>query len=186
MSEPRTKGVGFRNHVVHLGRLRGEAVVERTLGLFDAPLAQQLRERLFFSDEWYPLAWLAQLHAAARAATGEGTELARRLGYESVRGDLRGLYSVFLLVVSPTFVIGKSAKLFSTYYDTGTMSVEPVDRTCVKARWVGCAGFDENLWTDVLGGCEAAMDAAGAKGLKLTILDGGGRSDGLRIEARWR
>jgi hypothetical protein len=186
MPEPRTKGIGFRTLIPILRSLRGEETVAATLARLAPALAEQLRENLFFSDQWYPLSWFAQFHAAAREVTGEGAQLSREIGFEAVRGDLRGVYSVFLLVVSPSFILGKAPKLFSTYFDTGKMTVEPIDRNNARAAWVGCAGFGDDLWNRVVGGCEAALTAGGAKGLKMVVRDGGGRSDGMLVEATWR
>jgi hypothetical protein len=119
--------------------------------------------------------------------TGAGPELSRQLGYESVKDDLSGVYRIFILVVSPQFLLARAPRLFGNYYDTGAMHVLEAEPGRGRARWSGCAGFDHGLWQDVLGGCEAALVAAGAQDLTLTVTAGGGDADHtMDIEGRWR
>jgi hypothetical protein len=185
--EPQTKGIGFRNFVTCLGRLKGPGAVAAMLAALPADLAGQLRDELLFSGNWYPLAWYRELHRAAQQATGAGPELARAIGYESVKADLSGIYKIFILVVSPQFLLARAPRLFGNYYDTGTMTVLEAERGRARARWSGCAGFDANVWQDILGGCEAALHAAGAKELVFDTITGGGDADQtLEVTARWQ
>jgi hypothetical protein len=187
MAEPRAKGVNFRTFVKVLRKMRGERIAEAALDLAPSELARSFRAGLVFSGNWYPLAWYAALHQAAQKATGAGPELARAIGLEAVRDDLSGIYRIFLLVVSPEFVLGKAPLLFSTYYDTGTMTVTDPARGRARAQWHGCAGFDRNLWLDVEGSCQAGLEAAGARDVTFTVLAGGGDGDTtMELEARWR
>jgi len=56
-----------------------------------------------------------------------------------------------------------------------------------RGRCVGCAGFDANLWAYLLGGSEAVLVAAGARDLKLSVLEGGRDGDAsLVFEGTWR
>ena len=187
MGEPRAKGVNFRTFVKVLRKLRGERITEATLDLAPSELARNFRAGLVFSGNWYPLSWYADLHRAAQKATGAGPELARTIGLEAVRDDLSGIYRIFLLVVSPEFVLGKAPLLFNTYYDTGTMAVGESSRGWARARWTGCTGFDRNLWLDVEGSCQAGLEAAGAKDVAIKVTSGGGDGEtAMELEARWR
>jgi hypothetical protein len=187
MTEPRAKGVNFRTFIKMLRKLRSDRVAESTLDLAPAELARSFRAGLVFSGNWYPLSWYADLHRAAQQAAGAGPELARTIGLEAVRDDLSGIYRIFLLVVSPEFVLGKAPLLFNTYYDTGTMTVTDAARGHARAQWRGCAGFDQNLWLDVEGSCQAGLEAAGARDVAFTVLAGGGDGDAtMELEARWR
>jgi hypothetical protein len=187
MGEPRAKGVNFRTFVKTLRRLRGDHIAEATLDLAPAELAHTFRAGLVFSGNWYPLDWYAELHRAAQKATGAGPELARTIGYEALKDDLSGIYRIFLLVVSPEFVISKAPLLFSTYYDTGTMSVSEATRGRARAQCGGCTGFSRNLFLDVQGGCQAGLEAAGARDVVITLVSGGGDGDtGMELAAGWR
>jgi hypothetical protein len=187
MAEPRAKGVNFRTFIKILRKLKGDRVAEATLDLAPAEFARSFRAGLVFSGNWYPLAWYADLHRAAQKAAGAGPELARTMGLESVKDDLSGIYRIFLLVVSPEFVLSKSPLLFSTYYDTGTMSVTEATRGRARAQLTGCTGFDKNLFLDVQGSCQAGLEAAGARDVVITPTAGGGDGDtSMEMEARWR
>jgi hypothetical protein len=140
-----------------------------------------------FSGNWYPLAWYADLHRAAQKAAGAGPELARTIGLEATKDDLSGIYRIFLLVVSPEFVLSKAPLLFNTYYDTGTMAVSEAMRGRARAQFSGCTGFDRNLWLDLQGSCQAGLEAAGARDVVISLTAGGGDGDAtMEIEARWR
>jgi hypothetical protein len=43
----------------------------------------------------------------------------------------------------------------------------------VRVEFTECHGFDQNMWLDVSGGCEAVLEAAGAKSVRLHIESGG-------------
>jgi hypothetical protein len=187
MGEPRAKGVNFRTFVKVLRKMRGDRIAEATLDLAPDELARSFRAGLVFSGNWYPLAWYAALHRAAQKATGAGPDLARTIGHEAVKDDLSGIYRIFLLVVSPEFVLGKAPLLFNTYYDTGVMTVTDTARGRARAQWAGCAGFDRNLWQDLVGSSQAGLEAAGAKDVVLNVPTGGGDGDtAMELEARWR
>jgi len=186
MEEPMAKGICFRSFLKALGRLRGERPVAATVDLLQGELRTHIKNGLILSGNWYPLAWYSALHRAAQEATGEGVELARLIGKEATRDDLTGIYRIFLLVASPEFVISKAPLLFGTYYNTGAMQVSHIGKGRARAYWLGCRGFDRNIWSDVLGGSQAALEAAGAKDVLFTVISGGADGDeSMEIEARW-
>ncbi|MFH0901806.1 MAG: hypothetical protein V2A73_14345 [Pseudomonadota bacterium] len=186
MAQPQTKGLSFRSFLKSLSRLRGESAVGATLSNIAPRVGQQLREGLIFSGNWYPLSWYRDLHAAAQSATDEGLELARAIGFDSVRDDLSGIYRIFLLVVSPEYVLSKASLLFGTYFDTGRMEIVESSRGRARARWTGCSEFNKNIWADVTGGCEAAIRAAGARSVRIDLLSGGNNGDSaMELEAHW-
>lgn len=187
MGEPAYKGIGFRNFVSCLRQLRGDAAVAATLAAVDPELGRQLREELLFSGNWYPLAWFRELHRAAQQVTGAGPELARQIGYGTVKNDLAGVYRIFVLVASPQFLIGRAPRLFANYFDHGRLTVLESDALTAHARWTGCAGFDANVWSDVLGGCVAALEAAGAREVRLDVTRGGRDGDAeMELTAGWK
>jgi len=187
MAEPRAKGVTYRTSINTLRQPRGDRVAEATLDLAPAEFTRSFRSGLVFSGNWYPLSWYTDLHRAAQKVTGEGPDLARTMGFEATRDDLSGIYRIFLLVVSPEFVISKAPLLFNTYYDTGTMEVTDATRGRARARWTDCVGFDHNLWLDVQGSCQAGLEAAGARDVVINPLSGAGDGDlRMELEARWR
>jgi hypothetical protein len=89
-------------------------------------------------------------------------------------------------VLSPQTLLGMSQRVFSTYYDTGTFVIVESRGGFVHARATGCVGWDESMWSELIGSCESLLEIAGAKHVRLRALDGGRDGDAsLNVEARW-
>ncbi len=89
-------------------------------------------------------------------------------------------------LISPQALVGMSQRVFNTYYDTGSFAIEESRRGFIRAKCTGCVGFDENMWSEVAGSCESLLEIAGAKFIRLRIVNGGGdQSDAAEMEARW-
>ena len=181
------KGVGIRSFLRALEEVHGGATIELTLERADAECAASIREGRVLPPGWYPIECLRSLHAAAQEATGAGPELSRRLGNAAMRADFRGVYRIFLVVLSPESLVSKSARVFSTYYTRGAMHVSEKARGFVRVSFADCVGFDRNLWSDVVGSSEAGLELCGAKDIRFETLRGGGDGDDFfEIEVRWR
>jgi hypothetical protein len=187
MGEPRVKGVILRDYVRFMQAEHGDAALDATLRGVSSDLGTALREGHIFTGNWYPIAWYRDLHAAGRRATGLGLELARAKGAYGILQNLHGIYKIFILVTTPAFLISRAGRLFNNHYELGTLEVVQAIHGRAEAQWSGCAGFDENLWQGVIGGCEAALKVAGAAELRVEILAGGRTGDeDLRIVATWQ
>ena len=163
-----------------------EQVAADALAALPPDLGNRIKAGTLLTGNWYPLTWYLEMHRAARKVTGAGPELARTLGFENTMDDLKGVYRIFIKMLSPQFVISKSTFLFNAYYDTGKMEVVDAVERSARARWTGCAGFDQNLWQDVIGGSEAGMVLSGAKDIHIDIVSGGKDGDDhLEVHARW-
>jgi hypothetical protein len=186
MAEPQTKGINFGSFTRTLARLKGDHVLADTLAALPPDLGGRLRVGTLLTGNWYPLSWYLDLHRAARRVTGAGPEFARTVGYENTLDDLKGVYRIFIKMLSPQFVISKSTFLFNTYYDTGKMTVTDAVAGSALAHWSGCTGFDHNLWQDILGGSQAGLVLSGARDIQLETLSGGKDGDDfLEVRARW-
>ncbi|MGE0324236.1 MAG: hypothetical protein AB7K71_14460 [Polyangiaceae bacterium] len=188
---PQIKGLSTRSVFQALATLRGPevgtAVIER---LGQSAQTQQLGELLrlggILASTWYPLEWHGQLMRAIRQVTGEGPELIWALGRESTAADLSSVHKLFMGLLAPHTVLSISPRLFGNYYDTGTVAVTESRKGYGLVEWTGCRGFDANLWTEILGGCEALLDAAGAQSIEIQRLQGGANNqDFMRASASW-
>jgi hypothetical protein len=184
--QPRVKGIVFRTTTMTFAKLTSQGTVDRAMSLTSEPLRSSLRGRLILSSAWYPLDWYKQWLHAMRDAHRSGSEFIKTVVREGVLHDLGGVYRIFLLVMSPEGVIPRASRLFSTYYDTGAISVEVSRPGMSRVRCTGCTGFDELLWQSVIGGAEAALIAAGAKHVRFHTLEGGKDGDDFFCgEAHW-
>lgn len=189
--EPQIKGLSTRSVFQALTTLRGEHVASEVVEhLIGQQNTREFGEALHFggvvASTWYPLAWHAQLMRAIRHVTGEGPELVWALGRQSTASDLSTVHKIFLGLLAPHTVLNISPRLFGSYYDTGAVEVMEARKGFGRVEWRGCRGFDSNLWTEILGGCEALLDASGAKRIQIDRLQGGGNNqDFMRASASW-
>ena len=178
------KGLSLRNYPVTLASMRGDEVAAKMFACLSPKLRDAIHGGPIVAGGWYPVAWKRELHAAGREATGE-PRLAWTMGLEMTKRDLTGIYRVFLRVVSPQYVLSAGSRIFSTYFRRGTMRVVATRRGFVNVSFVDCVGFDRNMWLDVLGGCQATLEAAGASAVRLHIDRGGGDGDSETTATAW-
>lgn len=182
--ESQVKGLSLRNYLIVLGSLRGEDVAARAMAMLPDELRLALQGGAIVPMGWYPVAWNRELHDAGRRATGE-PRLARIMGNEMTKRDLVGVYRVFMRIASPQFVLAASGRIFSRYFRPGIMEVSERRRGFVLVNFKDCHGFDENMWHDVLGACEATIELAGAKSLRIHVEAGGKDGDTTMIITGW-
>jgi hypothetical protein len=178
------KGLSLRNYVPTLCAIRGDAVGEAVMASLSPPLRDALQTGKIVPSGWYPVAWKRELHAAGRSATGE-SRLAWVMGAEMTKRDLTGIYRAFLRVVSPRYVLSAGSRIFSTYLRPGSMRVVETRSGFVRVAFEECLGFDRNVWQDVLGGCQATLEAAGAKAVRLRYEQGAGDGDPSATAIAW-
>jgi hypothetical protein len=139
------------------------------------------------ATSWYPISWYLDALRAFRAANGDGPELVRQIGYQSVKRDMRSFHKmIFARIVSPQMLLSIAGRLFSSYYDTGTFQVVQSSRGYVWVRLDGCTGFDQNMWTEIYASCMCHLELAGAKEVRLRVKSGGHEGDtAMELEAHW-
>jgi hypothetical protein len=186
MAKPQTKGLQFRSFARSLRRLRGDAALAATIDFLPGELAAGLRYGTIVTGGWYPLEWYREVHAAAQRATGEGRELSREVAKAGVQDDFRGVYRLVTLALSPQAIFRWAPKVVTLYYDTGQLVIDAAEKGMVKGRFLGFAGFDRNLWEDMIGGVSGVMELAGAKNMAPRIASGGKEGDAdMTLEVRW-
>jgi hypothetical protein len=185
--EPRVKGVAFRSIDACFIELRGEAAHRRARELMHPDVLSSFTNGLMLAASWYPISWYRDVFRAFRAATGDGVELARQIGYASSQRDMKSIYKkLFAFIVSPQTLLGMSSRVFSTYYDTGKFEVLKSERGHVRTRCVGCLGWDQNMWIEITGSALAMLEIAGAKEVRLRVNSGGKDADTeMEMEAHW-
>jgi len=174
------KGLSLRNYPLVLAAIRGPEIAAKMMAELPVEIRQGLEDGLIVPSGWYPVAWKRELHKAGRRVTGE-PRLARLMGNEQTKRDLNGVYRAFIRIASPSFVLAASARMFSRYLRPGKMSVIDEGKGFARVLFEHCYDFDENMWNDVIGGCEAALEMTGVKIVRLNIEEGGGDGDSTTI-----
>jgi hypothetical protein len=184
--ENQIKGLALRNFVPVVESLLGDAAAKAVLAELPAPLRTAIETNEWIASAWYPLAWYREMHHVAQRATKSGPSLARRIGHESTRRDLTGVYRIFLSILQPQTLLNASSRVFGRYYAKGKMTVPEHRQGFARVRLDGCEGFDRNVFEDVIGGSMAGLEIAGAKNLRVHVVSGGTEGyTNLEVEARW-
>jgi hypothetical protein len=183
--DPKVKGVAFRSVYTSLAKLRGERVQRTALAQMSQPLHDGFSYGSIVTSGWYAIELYRELFHVIRDVTQEGKELVHEIGRQCTRDDMSGVYKMIARLISPGTLFSLSQRLFSSYYSVGTVVVES-RQGFTLARWSGCRGFDENMWTEVIGSCEQLLEIGGARNVRQRVLSGGGEADeSLELSAHW-
>lgn len=184
--EPNVKGVAFRSVLAALEALRGSEAVQKALDAMPGDVGNRLRGGTIVASGWYPISWYRAMFQGITRGLGEGRDLVRAIGTQCSDQDLRGVYRYILRVLSPQTVFSVSPRLFNNYYDTGAIEIIEGRKGHARARWHGCAGFDQNMWDEVYGSVRRILELSGATHVRMHILRGGSDGDDeLELQAYW-
>jgi hypothetical protein len=182
--ESEMKGLSLRNYPIVLASMRGDDVANKMMSLLSPGLRDSLAMGRITATQWCPVSWKRELHEAGARATGEPS-LARIMGREMTRRDLGGIYRAFVRLASPRQVLGAGSRIFGTYLRPGKYTATDIREGFARVEFSECYGFDQNMWLDVSGGCEAALEAVGCKSVRFRIESGGNNATTCSVIAWW-
>lgn len=180
------RGQTFRSLLGGVSSLCTAAQIAEVHARLPAELRTAL-DRDLASTAWYSLDWYRAIHRVVREVTGAGPELAKRLGREARQLDARGNYHFVLRYSSPEAIIRSVDKIAALYTEGVTFKFDPVEEEKGVRRAAfnySANGFDENLWSEVLGSMELLMESTGATEVHAICVDGG-KEDWLRGSVSW-
>jgi hypothetical protein len=117
------------------------------------------------ASSWYPMPlFLRFMQEAERQLEPKEPSVIRLMGAASAEYGIKGVYKIFFKVGSPEFIIGRAARVFGSYYDTGR--IEVVETASGKAV-LDLTGFEgaPQFCARILGWMERTVTMAGAKDL---------------------
>lgn len=139
------------------------------------------------ASSWYPMpAFLRFMQESERQLGRQEPDLVRNMGRASCDHGVTGVYRIFFRVGSPEFIIGRAARVFSSYYDTGELKVvESLDgRALVELR--GLEGSAPQFCERIYGWMQRTLELAGAKNLRSAHSSCLHRGDAVcRFEGTW-
>lgn len=183
---PKVKGIAFRSALRALEQLRGAPTVENTITAMSPELQSAIRYGTLIASGMYPVEWYRDLFSAIVTTTKETESLIREIGREAARLDMTGIYRHAFKLLSPQALFGLSARLYSNYYDTGSIVIVESRKGFAQARWTNCVGFDRNLWVEVIASAEMYLELAGATHIRMHIVSGAGPGDSAaEVQAHW-
>jgi hypothetical protein len=185
--EPQVKGTAIRGILGAIDRVCPPGTRKKLIALLPDQIAPAVEHESFLAAGWYPLAHMRSIFGAAMSATSRELDLVRELSRSATTDDFRGIYRLLTFVLSPEFLMRRSASVFGRYYDTGTLIVPVARAGYCEANYRGCAGFDRVLWEDALAGSAAVLEVCGAKQIRFSRVRGGEDGDvDCDVVAEWR
>lgn len=137
---------------------------EKAFAAVPPEYAERFRSGRFLVTETVPVGVLNRFTSAAAEAKGEDPELfARRAGRFAASEAMSGVYRLFALVLTPTALLSKASKIWSSLYARGDLRVESeaprealVKLVDFPSERIGCAR--------ITGWIERMMELTGEKG----------------------
>lgn len=188
MSPVQMKGQALRQYLSVIEHFYGAAMLERIIARTDVPEFRALWEKkALLPSSWYPITWSgALLHAALKELPQE-TDLPERVGAESARRNMQGIYAFLTRLVSPEFCIRQAPRVWGTYNRGTTLHSEILGPELARIRFSNGRGIDRVLWRAMLSGASQIFARAGAKQVQTSILAGGREADEeTLVEVRWK
>ncbi|MBC7174292.1 MAG: hypothetical protein H5U40_17740 [Polyangiaceae bacterium] len=168
--EVRVRGVAFLN-LLNAARVKGGVGLgDALLDRMPSQLASAIREKAFDPNAYRPVRELRDAHTALRDITGSGPEISREYARFVLEHETPLIFRVFLRSLTPDMLLPRAQGVFRRFYDRGELRILDRSRGSAVGEFRGCVGFNESLWLDVLGGCEGALIATGARDVRIAFV----------------
>lgn len=184
--EPHVRGVVLKTYREILHERFGAPGYESVLEAVQDETRGVLGD-MIIATEWYPNRMIVDLYETiVRVHYAGKPEGIRELGKISSQRDLRGVFKIFVVVVSPQYLVSKTASVWSRYFDHGKVEITDQRRGFCRGKFTGVQSRSEAFWQEILGSCIGAIEAAGGKNAVPAIVAGGTASDtSMEAEMRW-
>ncbi len=182
------KGTGFASATAALREVAGETAFTRMVATLP-PATQALVHKPPLPMTWVEAVRFAELlQAAARELLANDERRAQAAARVAMGNDLRGVYKIFIRLLSPTYVISRGAKMWDTYArNNGTMRSEAVGERAAEVHYDGIApelSFPM-YWAWQRGVLQAVGEATGIKNVRIETVSGGGHLGQCVLRASW-
>jgi len=164
----RVKGTAVISSLAYLKeRLGAEKYTQIFSGL--SVEAQAALGSTILPSNWYEFSHLLELMKRAEVHLPRGAKsMAWEMGRYSAESGLSTVYKIFFRVADVSFILKKTAQVFSNYYDSGTMETVSITD---KSALVSLRGFDQpsvHFCDRLLGWMERTVEMTGAKNVRMT------------------
>lgn len=161
----KVKGTAVVASIRYVTERFGDEALRRILRFLPDDDRQTLEAGVLASS-WYPMSlFLRFMQEAEQQLSSQEPDLIRRMGAASAEYGIRGVYKIFFKIGSPEFIIGRAARVFGSYYDTGR--IEVVESGPGRAV-LDLAGFEgaPQFCQRIIGWMEKTVQMAGARNLR--------------------
>jgi hypothetical protein len=161
----RVKGTAVQSSLRYVRERFGEAPLAGVLGALEEADRRALEGVL--ASAWYEVPLLLRFMLEAERQLGaQEPQLARSMGRASCDYGLTTVYKVFFRIGSPEFIIGRAARVFSSYYDTGELVILETRAGRCLAELRGFDGGAPQFCERIFGWMQRTLELAGAKNLR--------------------
>ncbi len=144
----------------------GEAGLQRVLARLSPEAGKLLRS--WNATVWYPLNHIVEIDLAVlNALYGGDTKQGYRIGHFDTSRSVSKVYRFLFRFLEPTFLLKRSAKLWSNYYDRGALTIEQVGEGQALARLSDFDPVHECLCHVLRGAFAGALEVCQARGVTI-------------------
>ncbi len=182
----RVKGTAVQSSLRFVRERFGAPAAEGVLRALPTEQRTRLRDTILASS-WYPMEdLLAYMMEAERQLGQQDPQLLYDMGQASCDHGVTGVYKVFFKIGSPEFVTSRSARVFSSYYDTGALRLTESRDGFSAAEITGIEPSSPQLCQRFHGWMHRTLERAGAKNLRSQHTTCVHRGDPVcRFEGTW-
>lgn len=153
-----------------------------------SPALQQIIARGAVMSAWYPFAQFIELNQIMEAAFGTGDgSLYRLLGRHGADAHLTTIYRLFYKVGTVYWILGRGARLWSAYYDSGKLELYTRGSHSAEMRLFDFATPDKIHCANVAGWVERSVELSGGK--NVSVIESSCRVDGAahcQFQCTWQ
>jgi len=135
-------------------------------------VSKKFYEDVIDATKWYPIkeSYLDPMdHIVKIFYNGNKAIGGDELGRYSAEVALTGVYKVFLLITSPTYLMKRGTKIFTTFYNPSELSVIEVSPTSAIVKISKFDELTETMEYRIAGWICRASEMANCKGIKYKI-----------------
>lgn len=141
------------------------------------------------ATHWYPMEYgliIPTKHVGKLFFDNDEEKASRELGRNSAKIGLRGVYSVFIKITKPRFVLKKAPRIFSTYYSKSTFEIIEDGSDFATFKIQGFSVEEKLIIDRIAGWIEMVLKIIGEKkySVKPEIIETNGKITSY-IEAKW-
>ncbi len=158
----RVKGTAVQSSMRYVRERFGEEALQAVIAALPAPDGAELPGLL--ASSWYPMESFLRFMQEAKRQLGAGEpQVVRNMGRASCDYGVTGVYKIFFKLGSPEFLISKSPRVYSSYYDSGRLTVTESRDGRAVAEITGLDGGAPEFCERMLGWMERTVELAGGK-----------------------
>ena len=161
----RVKGTAVQSSLQYVREKFGDASLARIVAALPEGDRRSLESVL--ASSWYDVDTFRRFMVETeRQLAAQEPDVVRRMGRFSCDQGITTVYRIFFKLGSPEFIIGRAARVFSSYYDTGELRIVESGPGRAVGELVGFEGGAPQFCERIFGWMQQTLERAGARNLR--------------------